>query len=98
MVTGHEDKSCAAKSTFGFLSLSKGDPQFFEGTCDGNIAQKPQGDNGFGWDPVFVPLQNNDKKQSFAEMSTEEKNKISHRANALKLFKAYLTEYVADYK
>lgn len=95
MVKGHDNRGCAAKSTFGFLSLVKGDPEFFEGVCDGNIAEKAQGNNGFGWDPVFVPLENNEKKQSFAEMSTEEKNKISHRANALKLFKAYLSEFVA---
>lgn len=51
------------------------------GTCEGRILEEPRGTNGFGYDPVFyVP----DKGCAMAELSSEEKNKISHRANALK--------------
>jgi XTP/dITP diphosphohydrolase len=51
------------------------------GTCEGRILDEPRGTNGFGYDPVFyVP----DKGLAMAELSSEEKNKISHRANALK--------------
>lgn len=51
------------------------------GTCEGRILEKRQGSNGFGYDPVFyVP----DKGMSMAELSSDEKNMISHRANALK--------------
>ncbi|MFC4320994.1 XTP/dITP diphosphatase [Litchfieldia salsa] len=52
-----------------------------EGTCEGVITTKPEGKNGFGYDPIFyIPEQN----KTMAELSSEEKNKISHRANALK--------------
>lgn len=51
------------------------------GTCEGYIATEPHGEGGFGYDPVFyVPQQG----CTFAEMGSEKKNAISHRANALK--------------
>jgi XTP/dITP diphosphohydrolase len=51
------------------------------GTCDGRILEERRGSNGFGYDPVFyVPEQD----AAMAELSSDEKNKISHRANALK--------------
>ncbi len=49
------------------------------GTCEGKIGYAPRGDGGFGYDPVFMV---GDK--SFAELTSEEKDKISHRGNALK--------------
>ena len=53
-----------------------------EGICEGKITLEKQGEDGFGYDPIFVPLGHN---QTFAELGTEIKNKISHRAKALKL-------------
>lgn len=53
----------------------------FEGEVKGTIIDAPRGDNGFGYDPIFVP---DGYTQTFAEMSSELKNKISHRANAVK--------------
>ena len=53
-----------------------------EGICEGKITFQKQGEDGFGYDPIFVPLGYN---QTFAELGTEIKNKISHRAKALKL-------------
>ncbi|MGG1677616.1 XTP/dITP diphosphatase [Neobacillus sp. NRS-1170] len=51
------------------------------GTCEGRILEEQRGTNGFGYDPVFyVP----EKGRAMAELSSDEKNKISHRANALK--------------
>jgi XTP/dITP diphosphohydrolase len=59
-----------------------------EGRVDGIILDHTQGTNGFGYDPVFfIPELN----KTFAELSLEEKNKISHRANALKKMKDKLT-------
>ncbi|MCI5643373.1 RdgB/HAM1 family non-canonical purine NTP pyrophosphatase [Peptoniphilus sp. SGI.035] len=52
-----------------------------EGICSGKISLEEKGDNGFGYDSIFIP-EGFDK--TFAEMSHEEKNKISHRARALK--------------
>lgn len=53
---------------------------FFEGICPGNIIHERKGNNGFGYDPVFVP-EGSDK--TFAEMTMEEKNKFSHRKKAM---------------
>lgn len=49
------------------------------GYFEGNIADSPRGRSGFGYDPVFIPLE---KKLTVAEISAEEKNRISHRARA----------------
>ncbi len=57
------------------------------GECHGEISLKRAGTNGFGFDPVFVP---DGEKRTLAEMSDDEKNTISHRANALKKVIEYL--------
>lgn len=53
----------------------------FEGVCEGVISNEIQGDGGFGYDPIFKPKGIN---KTFAELSFDEKNKISHRAIAIK--------------
>ncbi len=59
------------------------------GECPGTIAYAPQGTNGFGYDPVFfVP----GLKKTFAQMTPEEKNAVSHRGNALRAFAEKLKE------
>lgn len=57
------------------------------GECHGEIALKRAGTNGFGFDPIFIPSGEN---RTLAEMSEEEKNKISHRSNALQKVINYL--------
>ena len=57
------------------------------GECHGAISAKPTGAGGFGYDPVFIP---DGYDKSMAELTAEEKNKISHRSIALKNFKAAL--------
>ncbi len=59
------------------------------GECFGKIAYKQSGVNGFGYDPVFL-TQDTDYKQTMAEMSEEDKNKISHRGRALRKVLEYL--------
>jgi len=59
----------------------------FEGVCEGTILTEPKGEGGFGYDPVFRP-QNH--KQTFAELSPEAKNKISHRGKAIEKFVKWL--------
>lgn len=59
-----------------------GNSHFFNGECKGRISYEKRGDNGFGYDPVFV-FENGNK--TFAELSSEFKNGVSHRANALKM-------------
>ena len=63
------------------VAIPNEETRIFEGTCEGFITEKPEGDNGFGYDPIFYIL---DRKQTMAQLSSEEKNKISHRANAMK--------------
>ena len=61
----------------------------FEGRCDGYIAMNKLGDDGFGYDPIFIP---NGYHQSFAELSSNQKNEISHRRKALDAFINYLNQ------
>ncbi len=64
-----------------------GEQHYFEGRIDGHISLEPQGTAGFGYDPIFIP---DGYSQSFAELGTNEKNKISHRALAVKKLAEYL--------
>ena len=59
----------------------------FEGIVDGEILKERQGNSGFGYDPVFLP---DGFSQSFAEMSLQDKNKISHRGRAVAKLAAFL--------
>ena len=54
---------------------------YFEGKVDGRILSHPRGNSGFGYDPIFVP---ENYLVSFAQLSPEEKNQISHRARAVR--------------
>ena len=64
------------------------DVHFFKGRVNGRIAEMPQGE-GFGWDPIFIPLINPRNDKSFAEMSINEKNKVSMRGKAFRNFKKF---------
>jgi XTP/dITP diphosphohydrolase len=61
----------------------------FEGEVIGTITQMARGDQGFGYDPLFVPL---GELRTFAEMTMAEKNKIAHRGRALEKFKQFVDE------
>lgn len=61
--------------------------QIFEGRVDGELAEEPRGDAGFGYDPIFVPK---GYDRTFAEFAKEAKNQISHRGLAFKKFSAFL--------
>ena len=63
-------------------------PQLFDGVCEGRIIFDSRGKNGFGYDPLFVPL---GLEQTFAELGEDVKNRLSHRAKALEKLKAFLT-------
>ena len=68
-----------------------GDVLTARGECPGTIAFAPQGEGGFGYDPVFFvpPL-----KKTFAQLTAEEKNAISHRGKALEVFQVKLEAYL----
>ena len=74
-------------------AFPNGDELTAEGDCHGAIAFAPMGDGGFGYDPVFlVPS----LRKTFAQLTPEEKNAISHRGNALRTFAAELREYLTN--
>lgn len=81
MLDGFSDRSAEAVSV---LAVAKpgdreNDVLVAEGRVKGSIALHPRGESGFGWDVLFVP---EDETRTFAEMSDNEKNRISHRAKA----------------
>lgn len=67
--------------------IEDGKPQYFEGRCEGVITTERYGRGGFGYDPVFMPK---GYGESFAELSMEEKNRISHRGRATDKLIKYL--------
>lgn len=69
------------------LALPSGECEFAEGTADGAILPFPKGNSGFGYDPLFLP---NGFSRTFAEMTADEKNSVSHRSLALKRMRKIL--------
>ena len=69
------------------LLLHDGETRLFKGTCEGTIGYEACGEGGFGFDPVFIPDEQPDTAfgdmQTFAELTMEEKNQVSHRGRAL---------------
>lgn len=66
-----------------------------EGRCCGKICFESKGDNGFGYDPVFIP---DGFKKTFAQMSAFQKNKISHRSIALKKARSIISNHLLLYR
>ena len=69
------------------LALPDGKERLFRGYCWGHLCFEPKGDNGFGYDPVFMP---HGKKSTLAQLSPALKNKLSHRGKALRSLKRHL--------
>jgi XTP/dITP diphosphohydrolase len=61
--------------------------EYFSGQVQGRIGEKPQGRNGFGYDPLFIP---DGHQLSFGQLTPETKKKLSHRSQALKAFLAFI--------
>ena len=72
-----------------------GDVLTARGECPGTIAFAPMGEGGFGYDPVFFIPQ---LKKTFAQLTADEKNAISHRGKALEVFKEKLEHYMNEKK
>lgn len=72
------DRSARFRAIVGFHDGQE--HRFFEGVVEGTIAKEGRGEHGFGFDPIFVP---EDHERTFAEMTTEEKGRLSHRSRAL---------------
>ncbi|MDO5096086.1 MAG: ribonuclease PH [Peptostreptococcaceae bacterium] len=75
------------------LAFPDGREGFYKGVCEGTIGFNEIGDNGFGYDPLFIPL---GSEKTFAQLTSEEKNKVSHRARALKVMSKKLSEIIGE--
>lgn len=85
-LNGCHDRSARFRTVIALVR--KGcDPMFFSGKVDGSILESRRGSQGFGYDPLFMPL---GWSKSFAEASMEEKNAVSHRGNAVRALVEYL--------
>ena len=71
-----------------------GDTVTAEGTCEGTIGTEPRGEGGFGYDPIFVTADG----RTFAQLAPEEKDAVSHRGRALRLFAENLKHYLDTHK
>ncbi len=79
----------------GGSQASSDDPRVLhvcKGKCEGLIAEEPRGDNGFGYDPAFVPI---GYDRTFGELPSAVKNVISHRAQALAAMRGFLNRWIA---
>lgn len=81
------ERSAAFVCSMAFVSPD-GVEQLFEGRVGGTIIDQLRGEHGFGYDPLFLV---NGYQQTMAELPLDEKNRISHRGQALQAFKLYLT-------
>lgn len=73
--------------------IMDGKEHLFEGMVEGIIIKEKRGNDGFGYDPVFIP---EGGKRTFAQMSLDEKNRISHRARAFEKLKMFLLRYPGE--
>ena len=85
---GKIDRS-AKFSTVIAYSDPNGEEHLFRGEVLGSITSETRGTNGFGYDPIFAPIEDS-AHRTFAEMTDEEKNAISHRARALRALGIFL--------
>lgn len=79
------DRSARFRTVIAYVA--DGMERVFEGAVEGAITRQPQGDGGFGYDPIFMP---SGHQRTFAEMSVQEKNSMSHRAAAMRAAAAFL--------
>ena len=84
---GEKNRKARFRTVIAFKTADK--TLFFEGMAEGHIAIIKSGNQGFGYDPVFIP---NGYKVTFADLNKAIKNKISHRAKALFALLQYLNQ------
>ncbi|MBC8442059.1 MAG: XTP/dITP diphosphatase [Deltaproteobacteria bacterium] len=86
----HENRNAAFKCVIS-IAVPTGAALTYEGECKGIIAHKPIGDNGFGYDPLFFYPKLN---KTFAQLTIEEKGRVSHRGLALKQIAAEMDKII----
>ncbi len=75
------------------IAVPTGAALTYEGRCEGVLTREPAGDNGFGYDPIFIP---DGHKRTFSEMSSDEKSEISHRGNGCRVIQDF-TRRIANF-
>lgn len=88
-LTGKKNRNAQFRTVIALII--NGEEKLLNGIVKGTITEEKQGDSGFGYDPIFIP---EGFSMSFAQMSSEEKNSISHRYRATKKLCEYLKEKV----
>lgn len=86
LMGGEKKRGAAFESRIGFYSEETG-PHIFRGSCRGTITTGPHGKMGFGYDPIFMP---EGKNRTFAQMTDEKKNCLSHRGMSVNVLLDYL--------
>lgn len=86
-LTGKSERSAQFRTVIALII--NGDEKLFNGVVKGRISTEKMGDSGFGYDPIFIP---EGFSESFAQMSAEQKNSISHRFRATEKLSNYLKE------
>jgi XTP/dITP diphosphohydrolase len=84
---GITDRRATVSTALGYADASG--VQVFAGTVDGSLATEPRGTSGFGYDPIFIP-DSGTTGRTYAQMTSEEKNKISHRRRAVEKMRSAL--------
>ena len=85
---GQQDRAAQFRTVIAWID-AQGQQQLFEGAVAGRILQARQGDEGFGYDPIFAA---EGHTRSFAQLSADEKNAISHRGIATRKFVDFLSQ------
>ena len=86
-LTGKSERGAQFRTVIALLI--GGESRLFEGIVRGSIIEERRGEGGFGYDPIFVP---EGYEHTFAELGSEVKNRISHRAKAVEQLALYLNE------
>ncbi len=84
---GKEDRKAYYKAVICLVWNDK--EYYFEGTCNGRLAEEPRGSGGFGYDPLFIP---DGYEETFGELPAEIKNKLSHRGQAVNKMIEFIKE------
>ena len=87
-LTGKSNRKAQFRTVIALII--NGEEKLFNGIVKGSITEEKRGDSGFGYDPIFIP---EGFSESFAQMSSEQKNSISHRYRATEQLSNYLKEY-----
>jgi inosine triphosphate pyrophosphatase len=93
LLAAYDDKSAYAQTTVAFCSGPGHEPVVFDGRTSGKIVP-PRGPVDFGWDPIFEP--NEGEGKTYAEMTKDEKDSISHRSRAFQQLRDYFRKFPSD--